>query len=115
MAVRVGKARYYRAAKVAAKALLRKKWDHTFFTGSPAISTVVMQAAAEHLTSVMLELGGEVSGNRRLDRECGRVGVLVTADADSSLPAQPVVLNTAAPALSPLDWRGRPATDGTAF
>jgi aldehyde dehydrogenase (NAD+) len=42
-----------------AEALLRKKWDHIFFTGSPAIGRVVMKAAAEHLTSVTLELGGK--------------------------------------------------------
>ena len=42
-----------------AEALLRKKWDHIFFTGSPAIGKVVMKAAAEHLTSVTLELGGK--------------------------------------------------------
>jgi aldehyde dehydrogenase (NAD+) len=42
-----------------AEALLVKKWDHIFFTGSPAIGKVVMKAAAEHLTSVTLELGGK--------------------------------------------------------
>jgi aldehyde dehydrogenase (NAD+) len=42
-----------------AEALLRKKWDHIFFTGSPAIGRVVMKAAAEHLTPVTLELGGK--------------------------------------------------------
>ncbi|MEA2338781.1 MAG: aldehyde dehydrogenase [Thermoanaerobaculia bacterium] len=39
--------------------LLRKKWDHIFFTGSPAVGRVVMKAAAEHLTPVTLELGGK--------------------------------------------------------
>lgn len=39
--------------------LLQKKWDHIFFTGSPAVGRVVMKAAAEHLTSVTLELGGK--------------------------------------------------------
>jgi len=42
-----------------AEALLRKRWDHIFFTGSPAVGKVVMKAAAEHLTSVTLELGGK--------------------------------------------------------
>lgn len=42
-----------------AEALLRKKWDHIFFTGSPRIGQVVMRAAAEHLTPVTLELGGK--------------------------------------------------------
>jgi aldehyde dehydrogenase (NAD+) len=42
-----------------AEALLRKKFDHIFFTGSPAVGRIVMKAAAEHLTSVTLELGGK--------------------------------------------------------
>jgi aldehyde dehydrogenase (NAD+) len=42
-----------------ATALLAKKFDHIFFTGSPAIGRIVMHAAAEHLTSVTLELGGK--------------------------------------------------------
>lgn len=41
------------------EALLRKKFDHIFFTGSPAVGKLVMKAAAEHLTSVTLELGGK--------------------------------------------------------
>lgn len=40
-------------------ALLAKPFDHIFFTGSPAIGKVVMKAAAEHLASVTLELGGK--------------------------------------------------------
>ena len=39
--------------------LLELKFDHIFFTGSPAIGKVVMQAAAKNLTSVTLELGGK--------------------------------------------------------
>lgn len=39
--------------------LLRRRWDHIFFTGSPAVGKIVMKAAAEHLTSVTLELGGK--------------------------------------------------------
>ncbi len=33
--------------------------DHIFFTGSPAVGKIVMAAAAKHLTSVTLELGGK--------------------------------------------------------
>ena len=40
-------------------ALLALPWDHIFFTGSPAIGKVVMAAAAKHLASVTLELGGK--------------------------------------------------------
>jgi aldehyde dehydrogenase (NAD+) len=42
-----------------AQALLALPFDHTFFTGSPAVGKLVMKAAAEHLTSVTLELGGK--------------------------------------------------------
>jgi aldehyde dehydrogenase (NAD+) len=39
--------------------LLAQPFNHIFFTGSPAVGKVVMRAAAEHLTSVTLELGGK--------------------------------------------------------
>ncbi|HZP11924.1 MAG TPA: aldehyde dehydrogenase family protein [Nevskiaceae bacterium] len=39
--------------------LLSLPFDHTFFTGSPAVGKVVMTAAAKHLTKVTLELGGK--------------------------------------------------------
>jgi aldehyde dehydrogenase (NAD+) len=42
-----------------AEALLKLPFDHIFFTGSTRIGKVVMRAAAEHLTSVTLELGGK--------------------------------------------------------
>ncbi len=40
-------------------ALLKKPFDHIFFTGSPQVGKIVMKAAAEHLSSVTLELGGK--------------------------------------------------------
>lgn len=40
-------------------ALLDLPFDHIFFTGSPAVGKIVMAAAAKHLTSVTLELGGK--------------------------------------------------------
>lgn len=42
-----------------AQALLALPFDHFFFTGSPAVGRLVMQAAATHLASVTLELGGK--------------------------------------------------------
>jgi aldehyde dehydrogenase (NAD+) len=59
----------------AAQALLALPFDHVFFTGSPAVGKVVMRAAAEHLGSVTLELGGKSP-------------VLVDADADLPLAAR---------------------------
>lgn len=40
-------------------ALLELPFNHIFFTGAPAIGKIVMTAAAKHLTSVTLELGGK--------------------------------------------------------
>ena len=42
-----------------AQSLLDLPFDHIFFTGSPAIGKRVMAAAAKHLASVTLELGGK--------------------------------------------------------
>lgn len=39
--------------------LLTLPFDHIFFTGSPAVGKIVMEAAAKNLTSVTLELGGK--------------------------------------------------------
>ena len=39
--------------------LLKLPFNHIFFTGAPSIGKIVMRAAAEHLTSVTLELGGK--------------------------------------------------------
>ncbi|MAQ37646.1 MULTISPECIES: aldehyde dehydrogenase family protein [Thioclava] len=39
--------------------LLDQPFDHIFFTGSPRVGKIVMAAAAKHLTSVTLELGGK--------------------------------------------------------
>ena len=41
------------------KVLLAERWDMIFFTGSPALGKMVMEAAAKHLTPVVLELGGK--------------------------------------------------------
>jgi aldehyde dehydrogenase (NAD+) len=43
----------------AADALLELPFDHIFFTGSTAVGRKVMHAAADHLASVTLELGGK--------------------------------------------------------
>lgn len=41
------------------QALLTERFDYIFFTGSPSLGKVVMEAAAKHLTPVTLELGGK--------------------------------------------------------
>ena len=49
----------FQGDKQVAQYLLQKRFDHIFFTGSPRVGKIVMKAAAEHLTSVTLELGGK--------------------------------------------------------
>ena len=60
-----------------ATALLKLPFDHIFFTGSTRIGKVVMRAAAEHLASVTLELGGKspciIDAHADVDRAASRV------------------------------------------
>jgi aldehyde dehydrogenase (NAD+) len=60
-----------------AQQLLAMPFDHVFFTGSPAVGKLVMAAAAQHLTSVTLELGGKsptiVDETADLERAAERV------------------------------------------
>jgi len=58
--------------------LLARNFDHIFFTGSPAVGKKVMAAAAQHLTSVTLELGGKSP-------------VIVDADADLRSAAEHII------------------------
>lgn len=39
--------------------LLENKWDHIFYTGNGVVAKIIMKAAAQHLTSLTLELGGK--------------------------------------------------------
>lgn len=55
--------------------LFAQRFDIIFFTGSPKVGKVVMKAAAEHLTPVILELGGK--------SPC-----IVDADADIAVAAK---------------------------
>jgi aldehyde dehydrogenase (NAD+) len=54
--------------------------DHIFFTGSPAVGKIVMAAAAKHLASVTLELGGKnpviVDRNADIADAAGKVAFL---------------------------------------
>ncbi len=45
--------------KDVAQALLQMPFNHIHFTGSPQVGKIIMKAAAEHLASVTLELGGK--------------------------------------------------------
>ncbi len=61
-----------------AQTLLSLPFDHIFFTGSPAVGKVVMTAAAKHLCSVTLELGGKSP-------------TIVDASADMAMTAESVM------------------------
>ncbi len=69
---------YYKGGRTANEALLAHPWDYIFFTGSPFIGKVVMEAAAKHLTPVSLELGGK--------SPC-----IVDSDADLKIAASRIV------------------------
>lgn len=45
--------------RVFSQDLLKRRFDHIFFTGSTEVGKIVMEAASKHLTSVTLELGGK--------------------------------------------------------
>lgn len=66
-----------RGSKEVAETLLSQPFDHIFFTGSTRVGRIVMKAAAEHPTSVTLELGGKspavVDETARLDHAAERI------------------------------------------
>lgn len=57
--------------------LLSLPFNHIFFTGAPKVGKIVMAAAAKHLTSVTLELGGKsptiVDASANLDMAARRI------------------------------------------
>ncbi|MEQ1746625.1 MAG: aldehyde dehydrogenase family protein [Saprospiraceae bacterium] len=63
-----------------AKSLLELEFNHIFFTGSTNVGKIVMTAAAKHLASVTLELGGKspviVDETADLDRAASRIAWL---------------------------------------
>ena len=60
-----------------ATGLLSLPFDHIFFTGSPRVGKIVMRAAAAHLASVTLELGGKspaiVHSSARINEAAKRI------------------------------------------
>jgi len=57
--------------------LLSKPFNHIFFTGAPSVGKIVMSAAAKHLTSVSLELGGKsptiIDESADIDKAASRI------------------------------------------
>lgn len=60
------------------KALLQLKFDKIFFTGSTKVGKIVYKAAAEHLTPIVLELGGKSPA-------------IITKDANLEIAAKRIV------------------------
>ena len=54
-----GEVALFEGSSAVADALLDLPFDHVFFTGSPRVGKSVMAAAARHLASVTMELGGK--------------------------------------------------------
>lgn len=57
--------------------LLAQTWDFIFFTGSTTVGKIIAQAAAQHLTPCVLELGGKsptlIAADADLDRTAKRI------------------------------------------
>jgi aldehyde dehydrogenase (NAD+) len=83
-----------------AEALTHQPFDHIYFTGSPGVGRHVMRAAAEHLTSVTLELGGKspaiVDRTADLDRAAERIAWSKFTNAGQTCIAPDYVLVEAA-------------------
>lgn len=72
-----GMASVIRGGRAENTALLEQRFDHIFFTGSPAVGRVVMEAASRYLTPVTLELGGKspcfVDRTANIDKAARRI------------------------------------------
>ena len=79
-------------------ALLEQRFDHIFFTGSTNVGRIVMRAAAEHLTPVILELGGKspvvVADDADLEVAANRIAWGKTLNAGQTCIAPDYVLVT---------------------
>ncbi len=77
-------------------ALLELPFNHIFFTGSPAVGKIVMTAAAKHLASVTLELGGKspviVDRTADLDNAASKIAWLNAINAGQICIAPDYVL-----------------------
>lgn len=83
-------------AKTENQLLFKKRFDHIFFTGSSKLGKIVMKAAAEFLTPVVLELGGKspciVDENANLDISAKRIAWSKAINAGQTCIAPDYVL-----------------------
>ncbi|MCC3271964.1 aldehyde dehydrogenase family protein [Arthrobacter zhangbolii] len=85
-------------------ALLKERFDSIFFTGGERVGRIVLQAAAEHLTPVTLELGGKspavvLDGNWAAVARRLVFGKLLNAGQTCVAPDYVLVTEEAAPVL----------------
>lgn len=82
--------------KEANQLLLKKPFDFIFFTGSSRVGKIIMKAAAEHLTPVVLELGGKspciVDRDAKLDITAKRIAWGKTINAGQTCIAPDYLL-----------------------
>lgn len=80
--------------------LIDQNLDHILFTGSPAVGSAIMAAAAKHLTPVTLELGGKcpaiVTSSARLDVAARRIAFGKLTNSGQTCVAPDYVLVDAA-------------------
>ncbi|MDF7664863.1 aldehyde dehydrogenase family protein [Bifidobacterium sp. ESL0745] len=78
--------------------LLTQPFDHIFYTGNGKVGSIIMTAAAKHLTPVTLELGGKspvfVDASANLDVAAGRIAWGRFTNAGQTCVAPDYVLTT---------------------
>ncbi|WIY81816.1 aldehyde dehydrogenase family protein [Propionimicrobium sp. PCR01-08-3] len=78
--------------------LLKRRFDHIIFTGSADFGHEILRAAAEHLTSVTLELGGKspawFDDDRHIDRAARRLAWAKFSNAGQTCVAPDYVMTT---------------------
>jgi aldehyde dehydrogenase (NAD+) len=86
----------FRGGRKVNESLLKQRFDFIFYTGSPGVGKVVMRAAAEHLTPVVLELGGKspciVDADANLDIAAKRIAWGKTINAGQTCIAPDYLL-----------------------
>ncbi len=91
-----GEVEVARGGPEVAEALLDLPWNHIFFTGSTRIGRKVAMAAAKHLSSVTLELGGKspalVTATADLDQAAARIAWGKAVNAGQTCVAPDYVL-----------------------
>ncbi|KAF9932143.1 Aldehyde dehydrogenase [Linnemannia zychae] len=78
--------------------LLDQKWDHIFYTGNGTVGKIIMKAAAKHLTSLTLELGGKspvvIDENANMDVAAKRIAFGKSFNSGQTCVAPDYVLVT---------------------